>query len=55
MQHHADLFYMCGPFDYMLMIQITLLSYGVPGANIYKEQFSTLPRMVKPGPRHRPT
>ena len=44
------LFYMCGPFDYMLMIQITLLSYGVPIKNIYKEQFSTLPRIVKPVP-----
>lgn len=45
-----DLFYMCGPFDYMLMIQITLLSYGVPIGNIFKEQFSTLPRIVKPVP-----
>ncbi|QEC66960.1 iron-sulfur cluster-binding domain-containing protein [Panacibacter ginsenosidivorans] len=44
------LFYMCGPFDYMLMIQITLLSYGVPMKSIYKEQFSTLPRIVKPVP-----
>ncbi|CAN5252507.1 ferredoxin--NADP reductase [soil metagenome] len=44
------LFYMCGPFDYMLMIQITLLAYGVPAANIYKEQFSMLPRFVKPVP-----
>lgn len=52
-KHHArshDLFYMCGPFDYMLMIQITLLSYGVPIGNIFKEQFSTLPRIVKPVP-----
>ncbi|MEP6845082.1 MAG: iron-sulfur cluster-binding domain-containing protein [Panacibacter sp.] len=46
---HA-LFYMCGPFDYMLMIQITLLAYGVPLKHIYKEQFSTLPRLVKPVP-----
>ena len=45
-----DLFFMCGPFDYMLMIQITLLSYGVPIKNIFKEQFSTLPRIVKPVP-----
>jgi len=53
-KYNADvnnaLFYMCGPFDYMLMIQITLLSYGVPFKNIYKEQFSTLPRIVKPVP-----
>lgn len=45
-----DLFFMCGPFDYMLMIQITLLSYGVSIKNIFKEQFSTLPRIVKPVP-----
>jgi ferredoxin-NADP reductase len=44
------LFYMCGPFDYMLMIQITLLSYGTPFEHIYKEQFSTLPRINKPVP-----
>lgn len=52
-KYHAGahaLFYMCGPFDYMLMIQITLLSYGVPARNIYKEQFSTLPRILKPVP-----
>lgn len=52
-KYHASagaLFYMCGPFDYMLMIQITLLSYGVPAKNIYKEQFSTLPRILKPVP-----
>jgi len=53
-KYNADannaLFYMCGPFDYMLMIQITLLSYGVSIKNIYKEQFSTLPRIIKPVP-----
>lgn len=47
---HETLFYMCGPFDYMLMIRITLLSYGVPDVHIYKEQFSTLPRLIKPVP-----
>lgn len=47
---NEGLFYMCGPFDYMLMIRITLLSYGVPAAHIFKEQFSTLPRLVKPVP-----
>lgn len=47
---NETLFYMCGPFDYMLMIRITLLSYGVPDAHIYKEQFSTLPRLIKPVP-----
>lgn len=53
------LFYMCGPFDYMLMIRITLLSYGVPEESILKEQFSTLPRIIKPVPpdteRHKTT
>ncbi|MBG9374868.1 iron-sulfur cluster-binding domain-containing protein [Panacibacter sp. DH6] len=45
-----DLYFMCGPFDYMLMIQITLRTYGVPSNNIFKEQFSTLPRITKPVP-----
>lgn len=36
----TTLFYMCGPFDYMLMVNITLLSYGVPATNIKKEHFS---------------
>jgi ring-1,2-phenylacetyl-CoA epoxidase subunit PaaE len=44
------LFYMCGPFDYMLMVNITLLSYGVPATNIKKEHFSTF----KPVPREQP-
>ena len=33
------LFYLCGPFDYMRMITITLLSAGVSMANIRKEEF----------------
>ncbi|CAN5760333.1 ferredoxin--NADP reductase [soil metagenome] len=47
---NESLFYLCGPFDYILMIQITLLSYRVPAAHIYKEQFSTMPRLLKPVP-----
>ncbi len=33
------LFYLCGPFDYMRMIVITLLAAGVKSANIRKEEF----------------
>jgi ferredoxin-NADP reductase len=33
------LFYICGPFDYMRMITITLISAGVKSANIRKEEF----------------
>lgn len=44
------LFYMCGPFEYMQMINITLLNEGIPPGNIKKENFSTLPRLVKPVP-----
>lgn len=47
------LFYLCGPFDYMQMINITLLSEGVPSANIRKENFNALPRIVKPVPPDR--
>jgi ring-1,2-phenylacetyl-CoA epoxidase subunit PaaE len=38
--HLTDcLFYICGPFNYMRMITITLLSAGVKSANIRKEEF----------------
>lgn len=47
---HQTLFYMCGPFEYMQMINITLLNEGIPPANIKKENFSTLPRLVRPVP-----
>lgn len=43
------LFYMCGPFEYMRMINITLLE-RVPAKNIFKENFITLPRLVIPRP-----
>lgn len=36
------LFYLCGPFDYMQMISITLLTEGVIATNIKKENFNTL-------------
>lgn len=41
------LFYLCGPHDYMQMIAITLLTEGVPAANIRKENFSTVKPVVK--------
>jgi len=44
------MFYMCGPHDYMLTITITLLSEGIPAANLKKEIFNSLPRLEKPRP-----
>lgn len=43
------LFYMCGPFEYMRMINIVLLEHTV-AKNIFKESFITLPRLVIPKP-----
>jgi ferredoxin-NADP reductase len=45
----TTLFYVCGPFDYMRTVTITLLT-NVPPQNIIKENFSTLPRLVIPRP-----
>lgn len=42
-------FYVCGPFEYMQTVIITLLN-NVPAQNIIKENFSTLPRLVIPKP-----
>jgi ferredoxin-NADP reductase len=47
------LFYLCGPFDYMQMIRITLLSEGVPLSNIKQENFNTLPPAYTPAPPDR--
>lgn len=44
------LFYLCGPFNYMRMITITLLSAGVKMANIRKEEFVIIPPAVQPLP-----
>lgn len=44
------LFYVCGPFDYMQMITISLLSEGIALHNIKKENFNSLPRINKPLP-----
>ncbi|RAV98471.1 ferredoxin--NADP reductase [Pseudochryseolinea flava] len=37
----SALFYLCGPKDYMQMATITLLTTGIPSANIRKEIFDT--------------
>lgn len=44
------LFYLCGPFDYMQMITITLLTEGVDARNIKKENFNTLQPVRKAVP-----
>ena len=44
------LFYLCGPFEYMQMVNITLLIEGVPSSHIRKENFNALPRKEKPAP-----
>ncbi|WP_290789950.1 flavin reductase family protein [Flavihumibacter sp. UBA7668] len=47
----ADLlFYICGPWDFMQMVQLTLLSEHIPLHAIHKENFNTLPRINKPRP-----
>ncbi|MCW3089370.1 MAG: flavodoxin reductase (ferredoxin-NADPH reductase) family 1 [Ferruginibacter sp.] len=43
------LFYVCGPFDYMRTVNITLLG-RVPPQNIFKENFNALPRLIVPKP-----
>ena len=43
------LFYVCGPFEYMRTVEITLLN-RVPKKNILKENFNIMPRLVTPRP-----
>lgn len=42
-------FYVCGPLDYMRIVNITLLG-NIPPGNIFQESFSSLPREVIPVP-----
>lgn len=42
-------FYLCGPFEYMQMAEITLRSH-VGATQIHKEDFSHLPRLILPEP-----
>lgn len=44
------LFYLCGPFEYMQMIRITLLTEGFEADKIRKEQFVSLTLPDKPKP-----
>lgn len=39
-----SLFYVCGPLTYMQMVAITLITEGVPRANIRTESFDSTPR-----------
>jgi ferredoxin-NADP reductase len=41
------LFYLCGPFAYMRMVVLSLEEYGVPAANIRKENFNTTLAVLK--------
>ena len=43
------MFYICGPYDFMQMVNITLLT-RIPSKNILKENFSTVPRLIIPKP-----
>jgi ring-1,2-phenylacetyl-CoA epoxidase subunit PaaE len=43
-------FYICGPFGYMQMATITLLTEGIPADNIRKENFSTEKPVIKEQP-----
>lgn len=44
------MFFLCGPFDYMRTISITLLTAGARAANIKKEDFSSFKPTRKPQP-----
>jgi len=43
-------FYLCGPFDYMQTLRITLLGESIPATHLIKEDFSSLPRLILPKP-----
>ncbi|MCH5599327.1 flavin reductase family protein [Niabella ginsengisoli] len=52
-QHIAKpdiLFYICGPFDYMLMAGISLRNNGITNSQIIKEDFNPLPPVKLPKP-----
>lgn len=44
------LFFICGPADYMIMLNISLKSNGIKTSQIIKEDFSPLPRTILPKP-----
>lgn len=43
-------FYLCGPFEYMDTVSITLLTEAIPGKNIRKENFSSFRPEIKKRP-----
>jgi ferredoxin-NADP reductase len=47
---NRQLFYLCGPFEYMRMVTIILKNNGVPGAQIRKETFTIEVPSHKPQP-----
>lgn len=49
-QLQDQLFYLCGPFEYMRMITIALQGHGVPPANIRKEIFYVEKPQKRPAP-----
>lgn len=44
------LFYLCGPFPYMRMIEFELHTMGFPASQIRKEQFATIRPALRPQP-----
>lgn len=44
------LYYLCGPNDYMLIAEISLITAGVALENIKKESFNTRKHIIKPVP-----
>lgn len=44
------LFYLCGPYEYMQAVTITLLINKIPASNIKTESFDTTPRSIHPVP-----
>lgn len=49
-EKNTAVFYLCGPWDYMQMITLTLKAEDVQADAIRKENFDSLPRVVKPIP-----
>lgn len=43
-------FYLCGPYDYMQTLRITLLGESIPAEHIIRENFSSLARVTLPKP-----
>src|SRR5690606_20730357 len=53
LQKKELLFYVCGPFDYMLMAAISLRNNGIINKQIIKEDFNPLPPLKTPQPPDR--